>query len=120
MLNTFLDAVRNPRKATISPRRMGRALRLPMSEVARLTKVHRNTLSRTPDSPAVQSGLGEVARIVAAATELLEGDVGRAVIWFRHQPLAGFEGSTAAELVARGQTAAVLAHLEMLRDGVYA
>jgi uncharacterized protein (DUF2384 family) len=64
--------------------------------------------------------LGEVARVLAVATELLGGDVSRAVIWFRFQPLAGFDGKTAVELVEAGHTAAVLEHLEMLRDGVYA
>ena len=93
---------------------------MPLGDVARLAKVHRNTLARTPNSPIVQERLGQVARIIAAAADLIDGDVGRAVIWFRHQPLAGFGGATAAELMASGHADAVLTHLEMLRDGVYA
>ena len=73
-----------------------------------------------PGIPAVQARLGEVARVVATAADLLGGDTPRAIVWFRHQPLAGFDGRTAEELVAAGHTDAVLAHLEMLRDGGYA
>lgn len=50
----------------------------------------------------------------------MEGDTGRAIVWFRHQPLAEFDGTTAAELMAAGHADAVLAHLEILRDGIYA
>jgi uncharacterized protein (DUF2384 family) len=120
LLSPFLESVTDRRRGTISPRRVSRALRMPTSALARIARLHRNTLVQRPDSPAVQERVGRVARIVAAAAELLDGDVGRAVIWFRHQPLAGFDGRTAAELVAAGHAEAVLEHLEMLRDGVYA
>ena len=118
MLNAFLDKVSDG--GIISPQRVGDALHMPLSQLARLVKVHRNTLARLPGSPVVQARLGEVARMIAAASELLDGDIARAVIWFRHQPLAGFDGRTAEELVADGHPNAVLGHLEMLRDGVYA
>ena len=120
MLSPFLDAVTDRRRGAISPRRVGKALRMPMTDLARLAKLHRNTLTQRPGSPAVQARLGEVARIVTAAADLLEGDTSRAIVWFRHQPLSGFDGRTAAELVSAGHASAVLAHLEMLRDGVYA
>lgn len=120
MLSPFLDDVTDRRSGTISPERVGKALRVSLAEVARLAKVHRNTLAQRPDSPVVQERLGEVARVVAAAADMLEGDTGRAVVWFRHQPLSGFDGATAAELIAAGHADAVLAHLEMLRNGVYA
>jgi hypothetical protein len=120
VLNPFLASITDRRRGMISPKRVGRALHLPLTEVARLAKVHRNTLAQKPESPVVQARLGEVARIIAAAAELMQGDTNRAIVWFRHQPLAGFGGATAAELAASGNGRAVLAHLEMLRDGVYA
>ena len=119
MLSAFLDEVIDRRRGAISPKRMSHALRVPLSHLARIAKVHRNTLARHPDSPAVQERLGEVARIVSTAADLLGGDARRAIVWFKHQPLAGFDGRTAEELVADGDAAAVLAHLEMLRDGGY-
>ena len=67
----------------------------------------------------VQRGLEPIVRILAAA-EQLTGDADRAVVWFRHQPIAGHDGRTAIELVELGQAAAVLAHLQDLRDGSYA
>jgi hypothetical protein len=36
----------------------------------------------------VQERLGDIARIITAA-ELLGGEQGRAIVWFKHQPLAG-------------------------------
>ena len=66
-----------------------------------------------PGSPAVQAKLGEIAR----AAELA-GDEGRAIIWFRHQPIPGF-GKTAEQLVEAGQAEAVLWTLDSMEQGVY-
>jgi len=51
---------------------------------------------------------------------MMGDDLAKAAIWFRHQPLSGFDGQTAEELVAAGHAQAVVTHLAMLRDGVYA
>jgi hypothetical protein len=59
-------------------------------------------------------------RILAEAADLMGGSVAKAALWFRHQPLSGFDGETAEELVTAGHAAAVRAHLKMLRDGSYA
>lgn len=120
MLSAFLDQVTDRRGGFISPRRVSDALHLPLAKIARLAKVHRNTLAQNPDSPVVQERLGDVARIITAATELLDGEQGRAIVWFKYQPLAGFDGRTAGELVAAGHSDAVLAHLDLLREGSYA
>jgi uncharacterized protein (DUF2384 family) len=119
MLAPYLADVTD-REGLISPQRVSETLRVTFAHLARLAKVHRNTLAQHPESPAVQARLGEVARVIATAADLLGGDTGRAIVWFRHQPLAGFDGQTAEELVADGHTDAVLAHLETLRDGGYA
>lgn len=119
MLSTFLTEVMEPQKGVISPQRMSSVLHISLSRLSQLTKLHRNTLTRNPDSPEVQQRLGEMARIISQAAELI-GDQQRAIIWFRHQPLSGFDNKTAEELVAAGQAEAVLAHLAMLNDGVYA
>jgi uncharacterized protein (DUF2384 family) len=103
----------------LSPQRMSKRLRLPIAEFARLTHLHRNTLAKSPASAAVQKRLEPVARILAAAEELT-GDADRAIVWFRHQPLAGHDGQTAQDLIEAGQGHAVLAYLDDLRDGAYA
>lgn len=119
MLSVFLDQVIEPGRGFLSPHRMSRALRMPLAELSRVTRLHRNTLTRQPHSDRVQARLGEIARIIALASDLV-GDSDRAIIWFRHQPLAGFDRKTAEELVTEGQGEAVLKHLEMLAEGGYA
>ncbi len=98
---------------------MSRRLRLPLADLAKLVHVHRNTLAQRPELPLVQKSLEPVVRILAAA-EQLTGDADRAIVWFRHQPIAGHDGRTALELVEAGHADAVMAHLEDLRDGAYA
>lgn len=120
MISAFLDQVTDRRGGFISPQRVSEALHVPLARIARLAKVHRNTLAQRPESPLVQERLGDVARIIATATELLGGEQGRAIVWFMHQPLSGFDGRTAEELVAAGHSDAVVAHLDLLREGSYA
>ena len=117
MLTVLLDDIRDG--DFVSPQRMSQRLRLPLAELARLVHVHRNTLAKHPESPIVQKNLEPVVRILAAAEEMT-GDAGRAIVWFRHQPIAGHDGRTALQLVEEGHADAVLAHLEDLRDGAYA
>jgi uncharacterized protein (DUF2384 family) len=119
MLSPFLEEVTEPRQGSISPQRMSDVLRVPLARLSQITGLHRNRLTRNPGSPEVQQRLGEVAQIITIAAELI-GDEPRAIIWFRHQPLSGFDHKTAEDLVAAGQAKAVLAHLSMLADGGYA
>ena len=120
MLSTPLEAVYDRRLNGISPDKVAATLHVSLAEVARIADVHRNTLTRAPASAKVQARLGDVMRILADAADLLGDDVGKAALWFCHQPLAGFDGQTAEELVIAGHAAAVLAHLAMLRQGNYA
>lgn len=117
MLTTFLDSVREG--DMIAPKRMASRLHLPMTGLARVARLNRNTLSSKARSTAVQSRLGEIAHIIARATELA-GDEGRAIIWFRHQPITGFSGKSAKQLVEDGHATAVLSYLEDLENGVFA
>ncbi len=117
MLTALLSDIRE--RDFVSPQRMSNRLRLSLADLARLVHVHRNTLAKHPASPAVQKNLEPVVRILAAAEELT-GDADRAIVWFRHQPIAGYGGRTASQLVEEGQAEAVLSHLEDLRDGAYA
>jgi putative toxin-antitoxin system antitoxin component (TIGR02293 family) len=120
MLSTPLEAVYDKRLKCILPDRVAAMLHMPLSEIARIADVHRNTLTRAPGSSKVQTRLGEVMRILTEASDMMGDDLAKAAIWFRHQPLSGFDGQTAEELVASGHAQAVVTHLAMLRDGVYA
>lgn len=117
MLAAFLDGVRDG--DMIAPRRLAARLHVPMTGLARMARLNRNTLAAKAKSPAVQAKLGEIARIIARAADLT-GDEGRAIIWFRHQPIVGFGGKTAENLVEDGHAEAVMWHLEGLENGVYA
>jgi len=117
MLTALLEDIRE--RDFVSPQRLSRRLRLPLSELAKLAHIHRNTLTQRPESQLVQKGLDPVVRILTAA-EQLTGDPDRAIVWFRHQPIAGYGGRTPLDLVEAGLANAVRAHLEDLRDGVYA
>jgi uncharacterized protein (DUF2384 family) len=115
MLAAFLDDIRTG--DLIAPRRMADRLRLPMTRLSKLAHLNRNTMLSRPDSPAVQEKLGQIARIIARAADLA-GDEGRAIIWFKHQPLPGW-GRTPEELVADGRAREVLDDLERMAEGVY-
>ncbi|AGY58414.1 hypothetical protein [Gloeobacter kilaueensis] len=120
MLSPFLESVLEPQKGWISPRLVAHALRMQLQELSAIVQVHRNTLTRHPESPEVQNRLGQVVRIINRAAAMVGGDSNRAVLWFRYEPLSGFDRKTAEQLVAAGHGDAVEAHLDMLIEGVYA
>ena len=73
-----------------------------LAELARLIGVARNTLTAKSSARKVDSALSQVVRILAMASEMA-GDENRATIWFKHQPIPGWAGKTAYDLVERGQ-----------------
>ncbi|MEG3166307.1 hypothetical protein U1701_17095 [Sphingomonas sp. PB2P19] len=115
MLAAFLDDIRDA--DIIAPRRMAERLKLPLSQLAKLARVNRNTMTAKPQSPAVQVKLGEIARIITRAADLAQ-DEGKAIIWFKYQPLAGF-GKTPETLVEEGHGDLVIEDLERQAAGVY-
>jgi hypothetical protein len=120
MLTAFLKQVSEPDAGIISPQRMSDALHMGIGSLAQLTKINRTTLARSPGSEKVQASLGEIAKIIGMATVLAENSSGQAILWFRHQPIPAFDLKTAEELVEAGHADAVMKHLEMLSDGIYA
>jgi hypothetical protein len=58
-------------------------------------------------------------RILTQAEEMA-GSEQWAAIWFKHQPIPGWAGKTASDLVHEGKAEQVLAYLEAVRSGVYA
>jgi uncharacterized protein (DUF2384 family) len=67
----------------------------------------------------VDQELRPVAQILAKATEMASGE-DRAAIWFKYQPIPGWAGKTAYDLVAEGKASNVMDYLESVRCGVYA
>ena len=103
----------------LSPRRVAEKLGVTMSELAGLIGVARNTLAARSGARKVDAALSPVVRILAAAGEMAGGE-DRAALWFKHQPIPGWAGKTAYDLVREGKADKVLAYLEAVRSGVYA
>jgi uncharacterized protein (DUF2384 family) len=107
------------RSQFLSARRVSELLGVTQADLARLVGVARNTLTARSGARKVDQALSPVVRILAMAAEMA-GDENRAVIWFKHQPIPGWAGKTAYDLVGEGKADKVLAYLEAVRSGVYA
>jgi hypothetical protein len=103
----------------LSARRIAAVLGVNLSELAELAGVARNTLAAKVGGRKVDAALSPIVRILAMAGEMA-GDEQRAAIWFKHQPIPGWAGKTAYDLVREGKSDKVLAYLEAVRSGVYA
>ena len=103
----------------LSARRVAELLGVNLTELAGLIGVARNTLAAKAGARKVDAALSPIVRILAMAGEMA-GDEQRAAIWFKHQPIPGWAGKTAYDLVREGKSDKVLAYLEAVRSGVYA
>ncbi|GJE26731.1 antitoxin Xre/MbcA/ParS toxin-binding domain-containing protein [Methylobacterium organophilum] len=103
----------------LSPRRVAEGLGLTLTELARLAGISRNTLTASRGTRSVEGALSPIVRIIAMAAEMT-GDEMRAAIWFKHQPIPGWAGKTAYDLVREHKADKVIAYLEAVRAGVYA
>lgn len=119
MLDRFVESVMAPKQTGIDPQRLSRQLKVNVTTLAGIAGVHRNSIQRNPYSDQTQEKLGMIVKIVARASSLL-GDDRKAVAWFRYQPLMGFDGKTAEDLVSAGQADAVQRHLDTLEHGGFA
>ncbi|WP_117193387.1 antitoxin Xre/MbcA/ParS toxin-binding domain-containing protein [Rhizobium terrae] len=108
-----------PQSPFLSARRVAELLGVTQAELAKLIGIARNTLTAKSGARKVDMALSPVVRILAMASEMA-GDENRAAIWFKHQPIPGWAGKTAYDLVGEGKADKVLAYLEAVRSGVYA
>ncbi|OYW67292.1 MAG: transcriptional regulator [Bosea sp. 12-68-7] len=102
----------------LSARRVSERLGLPLTDIAAMIGVARTTLTAKSGRRRVDAALSPLVRIIAMAAEMA-GDEGRAAIWFKHQPLPGWGGKSAYDLVREGRSDRVLDYLESVRAGVY-
>lgn len=102
--------------ATLSPNRFSEVLNIDLQTLATQAHVHRNTIRRAPASESVQRFLREALRVIRAAADL-NGDVNRAIFWYRVEPLSAFGYKTAEQLVTEGRTEDLLRYIESLEAG---
>jgi hypothetical protein len=114
----FIDYLKEPDTAApvLSPKRFSQALHIDLQTLAEQAHVHRNTISRAPNSRGVQDFLREALRIIKAATDLT-GDLHKALFWYRNEPLSLFDYKTAERLVSEGRTDDVLRYVASLEAG---
>jgi hypothetical protein len=113
----FLSSLKDKNSRTaLSPERLADALELPLQRLAALAHVHRNTVTMAPTSPKLQDAMVDVVRVLSAA-HALNGDIDRALFWFRNQPIAEFDHLTAMQLVEQGKVQAVIDYIESISGG---
>jgi hypothetical protein len=119
LLGPVVEAVAEPGSRYLDPRRFLDLTGMQVQDLAALAGVDRNTVSRNPHSPRIQGAVGRMVQLLESATEVA-GDMNRALLWYRHQPIEAYRFQTPAELVAKGHADAVIAYLDDLRHGTYA
>ena len=104
-----------------APGRIAEALRTTRDEVARTVGLGRDAVMRPERvaSPKTQKRLREMVEIL----NRVEPRFGSALIayaWYRSEPLAGFGGQTAMQLVRDGRAAEVMDYIDAVEAGVHA
>jgi hypothetical protein len=104
-----------------APRKIADAFRTTSEEIAQTTGLGRDAIQRKERirSDKTQRRLREMVEIV----NKIEPRFGSALVayaWYRSEPLAGFSGQTAMQLVRSGRAAEVLDYVDAVDAGVYA
>ena len=94
-------------------------LKLPLTELAALAKVSRNSLRTDTLGPKARTALEPIVQILSLASDMM-GSQPKAVFWFRYNPLIGMGTRTAMEHVREGRAAQVLLYLRNVTSGGYA
>jgi|SRR5664279_5575328 len=114
----FVEYLREPSSMAplLSPRRFSEVLNIDLQTLAEQAHVHRNTVARAPGSKALQDFIREALRVIKAATDL-NGDLRRALFWYRTEPLAAFGYQSAERLVVERRADDVLSYIASLEAG---
>jgi hypothetical protein len=104
-----------------APRKIAEALRTTSAEVARTAGLGRDAVQRRDRvrSDKTQRRLREMVEILNKV-EPRFGSALMAYAWYRSEPLPGFSGQTAMQLVRAGRADEVLEYIDAIDAGVYA
>ena len=114
----FIEFLKDPDQPApvLSPKRFSQAMHIDLQTLAEQAHVHRNTISRAPGSRGVQDFLREALRVIKAATDL-NGDLNKALFWYRNEPLSVFGYKTPERLVSEGRTDDLLRYVASIEAG---
>src|SRR3984893_19529780 len=103
------------------PRKIAEAFRTTSEEVARTAGLGKDAVQRRERvrSDKTQRRLREMVEILNKV-EPRFGSMLMAYAWYRSEPLPGFSGQTAMQLVLSGQADDVLEYIEAVDSGVHA
>lgn len=101
----------------LSPVKFIDLMKIDLGTFASRAHVHRNTVSRAPNSSTVQEHIRQNIRVLKAVYDLNGGDVQKALLWFKNEPIREFGYKTPETLVADGRADDVLKLLEMYEAG---
>ena len=104
-----------------APTKIATAFRTTSEEVARSAGLGRDAVQRKERvrSDKTQRRLREMVEVITKTTPRF-GSALIAYAWYRSEPLAGFSGRTAMQLVQEGRAAEVLEYIDAVDAGVYA
>lgn len=105
----------------LAPRKIAEALRTTSEEVARTAGLGRDAIQRKTRlrSDKTQRRLRQMVEII----NKVEPRFGSALVayaWYRSEPLSGFSGQTAQQLVRSGRADDVLDYVDAVDAGVFA
>jgi hypothetical protein len=104
-----------------APRKIANALRTTSEEVARTAGLGRDAVQRKDrvSSDRTQRRLREMVEIINKVEHRF-GSALMAYAWYRSEPLPGFAGQTAMQLVRAGRSGDVMDYIDAVDAGVHA
>ncbi|WP_321336178.1 antitoxin Xre/MbcA/ParS toxin-binding domain-containing protein [uncultured Cohaesibacter sp.] len=93
-------------------------LGITQTELAKLTGIDRHSFYRHSGLRKLNEAIRPLLNILNLACEMTGSDQ-RAALWFKHQPIPGWAGKTAFDLVSERKSDRVLAYLKSVQSGVY-
>jgi hypothetical protein len=113
----FLDYLNgDSHRPVISPKSFALVFNFDLQDLAAAARVHRNTITRAPESEGVQRYLRESIRIVRAAADVSRS-IEKALYWYKNHPIPTFDYKTGDQLVSEGRADDVVRYLQSLQQG---
>lgn len=104
-------------KDYLSPTKFIDLLKIDVGTFATRAHVHRNTVARAPESATVQEHIRQNLRVLKAVFDINGGDLEKALVWFKNEPIREFDYRTPEAVVADGRADDVIKLLEMYDAG---